>query len=122
MGGAAEAQPIPTGDGADVHAEVAYDLHCMGSNIEVKIPEMLRVLITFAAELNVTLSGEEESDIRTVLNNVSKDLSDRISFGEKKYGTRLKTNNGRDCLMDAYQECLDFIHYIKQAQLEGKIK
>lgn len=42
----------------------------------------------------------------------------RAQEGEAKYGTPLMTHNGRDALVDAYQEILDAIQYLKQAQLE----
>jgi hypothetical protein len=54
------------------------------------------------------------------LGGVASDLEARITFGEKKYGTRLKTNNGRNSLMDAYQELLDFLNYSMQGHMEGK--
>lgn len=49
---------------------------------------------------------------------VLKDIQDRIDIGYKKYGTKLETNNGRDALMDAYQESLDLVMYLRQAILE----
>lgn len=54
----------------------------------------------------------------TVLNNVLFDLIDRANVGRQKYGTLLQTNNGRDALMDAYQEALDLVMYLRQAILE----
>ena len=54
------------------------------------------------------------------LPDVAKDHESRIHFGEKKYGQRLKVENGRDSVMDAYQELLDFLSYAMQAHLEGK--
>jgi hypothetical protein len=53
------------------------------------------------------------------LPDVAKDHESRIVFGEKKYGQRLKINNGRDALTDAYEECLDALSYLAQAHLEG---
>ena len=41
-------------------------------------------------------------------------------MGEKKYGTRLKTFNGRDALLDLQQEVYDAIVYAQQAKLEGR--
>jgi hypothetical protein len=38
---------------------------------------------------------------------VVHDLIQRSLAGEKKYGARLKTHNGRNPLIDAYQEALD---------------
>lgn len=53
-----------------------------------------------------------------VLDYVMKDLQDRAKEGKKKYGTFLETNNGRDALMDAYQEALDLVMYLRQVILE----
>jgi hypothetical protein len=54
------------------------------------------------------------------LPEVAADHESRIAFGEKKYGQRLKINNGRDAVIDSYQELLDFLSYAMQAHLEGK--
>lgn len=53
-----------------------------------------------------------------VADYVLVDIQARIDAGEKKYGTRLQTHNGRDALMDAYQEALDLVMYLRQAILE----
>jgi hypothetical protein len=52
------------------------------------------------------------------LPEVAADHESRIAFGEKKYGQRLKINNGRDAAMDSYQELLDYLSYAMQAYLE----
>lgn len=49
---------------------------------------------------------------------VLSDLRERAEFGKEKYGVYLHTWNGRDAMMDAYQEVLDAIMYTRQAQLE----
>ena len=49
---------------------------------------------------------------------VAEDLEARKQFGLAKYGTVLQAFNGRDPLMDAYQETLDQLVYLKQAILE----
>jgi hypothetical protein len=54
------------------------------------------------------------------LNEVAEDIEARIRLGERKYGTRLKAFNGRDALIDLYQEVLDGINYSQQCQIEGK--
>lgn len=46
------------------------------------------------------------------------DLNSRATVGLEKYGTRLKTHNGRNALNDAYQEVLDLIMYLRQHVLE----
>jgi len=50
---------------------------------------------------------------------IAEDIEARIRLGEKKYGSRLKAFNGRNALLDAYQECLDFLNYAKQCEIEG---
>lgn len=61
-----------------------------------------------------------DTHIPHYLPEVAKDHESRIAFGEKKYGQRLKIDNGRDAIMDSYQELLDFLSYAMQAHLEGK--
>jgi hypothetical protein len=46
------------------------------------------------------------------------DIEARVASGEKKYGTRLKTNNGRNVDLDLYQEVLDSMNYSMQAFLQ----
>lgn len=57
-----------------------------------------------------------------VLPEVMKDLEARIHIGIRKYGEPLTTHNGRDALLDAYQEALDLAVYLKQAILERESK
>jgi hypothetical protein len=49
---------------------------------------------------------------------VQQDIEQRAVIGCKKYGQRLKPNNGRCALTDAYQEALDLVMYLKQAIVE----
>lgn len=49
---------------------------------------------------------------------VAEDLEARKQFGLTKYGTILQAFNGRDALMDAYQETLDQLVYLKQVITE----
>lgn len=58
--------------------------------------------------------GGEES----VTDAVLKDLESRRELGIGKYGTELKTNNGRNALKDAYEEVLDLACYLKQKLME----
>lgn len=45
-------------------------------------------------------------------------LEARAAVGEKTYGTRLMTHNGRDSLQDAHEELLDALAYLWQAWME----
>ena len=53
-----------------------------------------------------------------ILPLVVADLHAREKVGIVKYGTPLQANNGRDALMDAYQEALDLCMYLRQAICE----
>lgn len=57
-----------------------------------------------------------------VWNLVVQDMVQRDFFGEAKYGTRLQPNNGRDFLVDAYQEALDLVVYLRGAIYERDAK
>lgn len=55
---------------------------------------------------------------QVVYEYVLRDIQERVAAGEKKYGTKLMTFNGRDALWDAYEEALDLVMYLRQAILE----
>jgi hypothetical protein len=55
-----------------------------------------------------------------VLPLVIRDLQVRADAGESKYGTRLRVWNGRDALIDHYQELLDAAMYVRQLIEEEK--
>ena len=59
----------------------------------------------------------EHGDIN-VIDAVIEDFRERAQFGFRKYGTFLQACNGRDALMDAYQEAVDLVMYLKQALIE----
>jgi hypothetical protein len=49
---------------------------------------------------------------------VVKDMHDRDDLGRRRYGTPLQPDNGRDAMIDAYQEALDLCVYLRQALYE----
>ena len=51
---------------------------------------------------------------------VMADMKDRRRLGIQRYGTPLQPHNGRDSLVDAYQEALDLCVYLRQAIEERK--
>ncbi len=48
-----------------------------------------------------------------------RDMQQRDDFGRQKYGTPLQPFNGRNPIIDAYQEALDLVVYTKQAVIEA---
>lgn len=49
---------------------------------------------------------------------VINDIKERVAKGIETYGEPLKAQNGRNPLIDAYQEALDLVMYLKQALVE----
>lgn len=56
----------------------------------------------------------QHSDRPAVWDLVIADMRDRDTIGRGRYGTPLQTHNGRDALVDAYQETLDQVVYLRQ--------
>ena len=48
-------------------------------------------------------------------------MESRVGLGESRYGTRLKTNNGRDALQDAIDEACDLLFYLMQVKMEREL-
>jgi len=69
----------------------------------------------------VVQQSQPLGDGEVVVYKVLKDLKGRARFGKRKYGTFLRANNGRDALLDAYQEALDLCMYLAQAIIERRI-
>lgn len=55
---------------------------------------------------------------RPIWELVMEDMRERDLVGRARYGTPLQAHNGRDALVDAYQEALDLAVYLKQAIAE----
>lgn len=55
-----------------------------------------------------------KNDNPAIWDLVMKDIRERDEYGQRKYNTRLQPFNGRDALIDAYQEALDLIVYLRQ--------
>lgn len=62
----------------------------------------------------------QPNDAMPVWDLVIADMRERDSVGRQRYGTPLQANNGRDALVDAYQEALDLVVYLRQAIEERK--
>jgi hypothetical protein len=65
--------------------------------------------------LNKAEPDPVKNDSRPVWELVIEDMYARDAAGREKYGTPLQANNGRDALVDAYQEALDLCVYLRQA-------
>lgn len=56
-------------------------------------------------------------DVQTA---VIRDIESRRELGIRRYGTALQPHNGRNALLDAYEEALDLAMYLKQALIESE--
>lgn len=50
---------------------------------------------------------------------VQQALQGREELGIARYGTTLQAGNGRDWLLDAFEEALDLVQYLRQGLEEG---
>lgn len=58
------------------------------------------------------------NDHPSIQSLVRADLEEREQIGIQRYGTPLQPHNGRNALVDAYQEALDLACYLRQAIAE----
>ena len=58
------------------------------------------------------------NDKPAVWDLVMTDMRERDQLGRRRYGVPLQPHNGRDVLVDAYQEALDLAVYLRQAIYE----
>jgi len=59
-----------------------------------------------------------KNDLTDIQSLVIEDIGRRREVGIERYGTALQPHNGRDALLDAYEEALDLTMYLKQALVE----
>lgn len=62
----------------------------------------------------------KEGNGHAIWDLVIADMKERDAMGERKYGRRLRARDGRDHLVDAYQEALDLAVYLRQEIEERK--
>lgn len=55
----------------------------------------------------------EVNDRPFIQDLVIADIEERKQHGIRKYGTALQSGNGRDMLLDAYEEALDLAIYLR---------
>ncbi len=69
----------------------------------------------FALGLIEAQPAPEPTTGRPIWELVVEDMTARDQLGRRRYGVPLQTHNGRDALIDAYQEALDLCVYLRQA-------
>ena len=91
-----------------------------GDVIEITAPEAPEPLPTFS--LVKEQAEPMANNMPAVWPMVIRDMMDRDAEGRRKYGVPLQPHNGRDVLVDAYQEALDLCVYLRQAIYERDSK
>jgi hypothetical protein len=69
--------------------------------------------------VNAPEPAPQEGQGPAIWDLVVADMKERDAMGERKYGRRLRAGDGRDHLVDAYQEALDLAVYLRQ-QIEER--
>lgn len=75
---------------------------------------------SFSAGVNHKEPMPKKNDSKPIWDMVIEDMKERDSVGEERYGTRLQKFNGRNSAVDAYQEGLDLVVYLRQLIEERK--
>jgi hypothetical protein len=70
--------------------------------------------------LNTPQLLPQQNDEPIVWDLVIQDMRERDKLGMQKYHTHLQPFNGRDALVDAYQEALDLVVYLRQLIYEKR--
>lgn len=83
------------------------------------IPVWENVVHDFTVLCEDALDGTYSSAHKASAWGVLNDMRERDRVGRARYGTPLTADNGRDQLVDAYQEALDKAAYLRAAWLEG---
>lgn len=75
---------------------------------------------TSPGNLNTPEPAPKPNGSRPIWDLVIEDMKARDAAGRAKYGVPLQAHNGRNPLVDAYQEGLDQVAYLRQAIEEGR--
>lgn len=62
---------------------------------------------------------EPSAVARSLLACVAVGIEQRAAVGRRTYGVDLQPHNGRDAMRDAYEEALDAVMYLTQAEIEA---
>lgn len=77
-------------------------------------PELWDLVISEVSQIRSSLDPVAHEQYDFVL----KDMRDRNELGKYKYGVALQPFNGRNSTIDAYQEALDCLVYLRQILFE----
>lgn len=70
-------------------------------------------------DLFATADAVQYQELTGHVDQLAADIEARALQGKVKYGVHLFPHNGRSFVIDAYQEALDLIQYVKGIELEA---
>lgn len=82
------------------------------------VPAWDLVIVDFKRKYDPAWWGGDDRD-KAAAAHAEADMRERDRLGRERYGTPLTAGNGRDQLVDAYQEMLDGAVYLRAAMQEG---
>jgi hypothetical protein len=82
-------------------------------------PDLIPAWEQVIADYTARYTAEHTLDNLQVVRDVLDDMTARDATGRERYGVPLTAHNGRDQLVDAYQEALDLAVYLRAAMEEG---
>ena len=105
--------PLQDNNNEPVANALLYDLSSIAEIGEPKSAE--DYLYQQAATLAIAIKAYmlKTDDIREVLPHLEQDIKERKQLGLIKYGVELKPFNGRNTVLDMYEEALDLTFYSK---------
>jgi hypothetical protein len=93
-------------------------VHLCGAECSTCEPMPIAGATTYGVALVTPEPPPVPNEKPAVWDLVMADMRARDAEGRRKYGTPLQPHNGRDVLVDAYQEALDLAVYLRQALYE----
>jgi hypothetical protein len=93
---------------------IAVQCRCFDHDKEVTVTTVECPYCSAQPSLIKAQEAPSESDDPSIPQLIIKDMIEREQHGIAKYGQPVKARNGRDPLVDAYQETLDQLVYIRQ--------
>lgn len=121
-------QSSPHGQGRDIATLVQQDILTRPVLVPEKGFETVALWVRSAAayiksrQLEAEGNGVQLPSVLQVARGLHDDIEARVKMGEAKYGERLRAFNGRDPLVDAFQELLDCWNYLRQYEEESEVR
>lgn len=99
---------------------MASDYGLPPNNGRTDLVDFYREVIEQKLKPGDTQSSPKANDSIPICDQVIEDLKKRKEVGISRYGVALQANNGRNALLDCYEEAQDQLLYLKQHLVESE--